>query len=192
MEGFPQEKVKKLANPQSFIPVKMICGIIASNEHFNKRAEEKLVQRYGVLDLESPLFSFDFTDYYEKQMGKNLKRKFLSFEKLIKPERLSTIKQETNRLEEEIRKELQASHRIVNLDPGYMTASALIMATTKDFSHRVPLQKGIYAHLEFLFGKEQIRTLDWTYPDFKSEEYQKYFLAVRRIYLSQLRKNSPK
>lgn len=192
MESFPQEKVTTLANPQSFIPVKMICGIIASNERIDQRAEEKLVQRYGVLDLKSPLFSFDFTDYYEKQMGKNLKRKFLSFEKLIEPEKLSAIKLETNRLEEEIREELQASNRIVNLDPGYMTSSALIMATAKDFSHRVPLQNGIYAHLEFLFGKDEVRMLDWTYPDFKSEDYQKYFLAVRRIYLSQLRKNSPK
>ena len=192
MEGFPQEKEIALANPQPFIPVKMICGIIASDERVNQRAEEKLVRCYGAMDLKSPLYPFDLTDYYEEQMGKNLKRQFLSFEKLIKPEKLSVIKRNTNRLEEEIREDLRASRRIVNLDPGYMTPSALIMATAKDFSHRVPLQYGIYAHLEFLFGKEEIRTLDWTYPDFKSEAYQDYFLAVRRVYLSQLKKISPK
>ena len=61
------------------------------------------------------------------------------------------------------------------------------MATAKDFAHRVPLQHGIYAHLELLFGKKMIRTLDWTYPDYKTEEYQKFFLAVRKIYLEQVK-----
>jgi hypothetical protein len=75
----------------------------------------------------------------------------------------------------------------VNLDPGYMTASALIMATAKDFSHRIPLQKGIYAHLELLFGKNDVKTLSWTYPDYRTEEYHRYFLEVRKIYLKQIK-----
>jgi len=91
-------------------------------------------------------------------------------------------------LEEEIREEFQALHRIVNIDPGYLTPASLIMATAKDFSHRIPLQNGIYAHLEFLFGKDKIHTLNWTYPDFKCKGYQEYFLEVRRLYLSQLNK----
>lgn len=153
---------------------------------------EGLVYRFGKLDSESPLFPFDFTDYYERQMGKNLKRKFVSFEDLIAPERLSEIKLETNRMEEEIREELRATQRIINLDPGFLTLSALIIATTKDFSHRIPLQNGIYAHLELLFGKEEVRMLDWTYPDFKTQEYQEYFLNIRRLYLSQQRKKSCK
>lgn len=176
-----------MAEPQPFIPVKLICGIIASKERTILRAKERLAQHYGEIDSSSPLFSFDFTDYYEKQMGKNLKRKFLSFKKLVEAERLCAIKQETNRLEEEIREEFQSLHRIVNLDPGYMTPASLIMATAKDFSHRIPLQNGIYAHLEFLFGKDEVRTLDWTYPDFKCKDYQEYFLDVRRFYLSQLK-----
>ena len=163
---------------------------MASQERTIKRSEERLIQIYGNPDSRSPLFSFNFTDYYEKQMGKNLKRKFLSFQNLIEPERLSTIKKDTNRLEEEIREEFQTLHRIVNLDPGYLTSASLIMATAKDFSHRIPLDDGIYAHLEFLFGKDEVRTLDWTYPDFRSEGYQVYFLEVRRLYLSQL-KNKP-
>ena len=77
--------------------------------------------------------------------------------------------------------------RIVNLDPGYFTAAALIMATAKDFSHRVPLRDGIYAHLEFLYSKNGIRRLDWTYPDFANPGYEAYFLEVRRAYLRQLK-----
>ncbi|MGD8534333.1 MAG: DUF4416 family protein [Candidatus Aminicenantes bacterium] len=175
-----------MTEPKPFSPVKLICGIIASEERFFKRAEERLVELYGALDLTSQFFEFDFTDYYEKQMGQNLKRKFVSFHNLVFPESLGEIKIRTNALEEEIKKELKAGKRIVNLDPGYMTASSLIMATAKDFAHRIPLQHGIYAHLELLFGKNDVRTLSWTYPDFETEGYQIFFLDVRRIYLSQI------
>lgn len=177
-----------MAEPRSFIPVKLICGIIAQNERWITRAEERLGQIYGVADLESPTFSFDFTDYYEKQMGKDLKRKFLSFGKLIDPARLSTIKLETNRLEDEIQKEIRSANRVANIDPGYLTTASLIMATAKNFAHRVPLRDGIYAHLEFLFGRDAVRPLEWTYPDFRNKGYQEFFLRVRRIYLSQIKK----
>lgn len=176
-----------MAEAKPFSLVKYICGIIASEEHVFKKGEGHLVQRYGPIDYASPLLEFNFTEYYEKQMGKNLKRKFLSFAELLPPEKLSEMKLRTNDLEEEIKKELKSAHRIVNLDPGYLTSSALIMATAKNFAHRIPLKQGIYAHLELLFGKGDIRTLSWTYPDFKTEEYQNFFREVRRIYLSQLR-----
>jgi hypothetical protein len=175
-----------MTEPKPFSQVKLICGIIASNEAVFKRAEERLVQLYGSVDTTSSLFVFNFTDYYEKQMGKNLKRKFLSFARLISPEKLGEIKLRTNGLEEEIREELKEGGRVVNLDPGYLTQAALIMATAKDFAHRIPVQQGIYAHLELLFGKKDAKILDWTYPDFRTEEYQKFFMEVRQIYLSQV------
>jgi len=176
-----------MAEAKPFSSVKLICGIISSRKAFFKKADEYLIQFFGPVDYESPLFEFDFTDYYEKQMGKNLKRKFLSFENLISPEKLSEIKLQTSKLEEKIGKELKENFRVVNLDPGYLTPSALIMATVKDFAHRIPLQHGIYAHLELLFSKKGIKTLGWTYPDFKSKGYQDFFIKVRRIYLAQLR-----
>jgi len=179
-----------MAEPKLFPQVKLVCGIIASQEPYFRRAEEELAELYGPVDKVSLLFNFNFTDYYQGQMGKSLKRKFLSFANLISPERLSEIKLQTNGLEEKIRKEFQASQRIVNLDPGYMTSSALVMATAKDFSHRIPLRDGIYAHLELLFSKKEVKVLSWTYPDYKTEGYQKFFLEIRQIYLSQLR-NSP-
>jgi hypothetical protein len=176
-----------MAEPKPFSQVKLVCGVIASQELYFRKAEEKSAELYGPVDKASPLFDFNFTDYYQDQMGKNLQRKFLSFANLISPERLSEIKLQTNRLEEEMRKEFQASQRIVNLDPGYLTPSALVMATAKDFAHRIPLRDGIYAHLELLFSKKEVRVLSWTYPDYKTKGYQKFFIEVRQTYLSQLR-----
>jgi len=170
-----------------FVPVKLICGMISSQNKVFKKSEDFLSDIYGPIDFYSPIITFTFTDYYEKEMGANLKRKFLSFKGLILPENISEIKIRTNELEEELKLESGATQRIINLDPGFLSASSLFMATTKDFAHRVPLQLGIYAHLELLFGKNEIRTLEWTYPDFKTESYQNFFKTVRKMYLEQLK-----
>jgi hypothetical protein len=176
-----------MAEAISFTPVKLFCGIIASRDEIFNRSTECLTDFFGPIDHSSPLLEFKFTDYYEKQMGEDLKRKFISFAKVVPPENLSEIKIQTNRLEEETKREFGSVKRIVNLDPGYLTASALIIATAKDFSHRIPLQKGIFAHLELLFGRNEVNTLSWTYPDFRTEEYQQFFLEVRKIYLKQIK-----
>lgn len=176
-----------MAEATPFTPVKLICGIIASRVDILSSSILSLTDIFGPIDHESPLMEFKFTDYYAKQMGEGLKRKFISFTELAKPEKLSGIKVRTNRLEVEIKQQFGSAKRIVNLDPGYLTASALIMATAKDFSHRIPLQKGIFAHLEFLFGRTGVKTLSWTYPDYRTEKYQNFFLEVRKTYLKQLK-----
>ncbi len=176
-----------MALPKPFSPVKLVCGIIFGDESLYGRAKSLLVEAFGPTDLESLPFDFDFTDYYEKDMGRGLKRRFMSFAKLTGPEKLAAIKIETNGFEERLRGEAGTGLRAVNLDPGYLTASALVMATAKDFSHRIPLDIGIYAHLELLFTKADARVLEWTYADMRQDGCKRFFLDVRRIYLAQLK-----
>ncbi len=176
-----------MAEAKPFDPVKLVAGVISSQDPYFERTEEALSVLYGPVDLKSPLFPFDLTDYYVQQMGKNLRRLFLSFAPLVSPEALSGIKIRTNSLEDEIRDSVAEKKRAANIDPGILTSSALFMATAKNFAHRVPLREGIYAHLEFLFTKNSIQFLPWTYPDFRQEGYRKFFLDARRIYLKQLR-----
>jgi len=175
-----------MAQAKAFTPAKLIVGLIAGEASVFEKTESVLVSLYGPADLRSPLFPFDLTDYYEEQMGRDLRRLFLSFAKLVPPDELGPIKVRTNALEEEIGRGYPARRRAVNIDPGILTASALIMGTAKDFAHRVPLTQGIYAHLELLFGKNQVRCLEWTYPDFRQQGYQDFFHDVRRLYLAQL------
>ena len=177
-----------MAEAKPFHPVKLVVGIISSQDGYFNRTEEALAALYGSIDLRSPFFPFNLTDYYDRQMGKGLRRMFLSFASLIPPESLSSIKTKTNSIEKEIERFFAGSSRPVNIDPGILTASALFMATAKDFSHRVPLQNGIYAHLELQFSKTAVHLLPWSYPDFRQEGYQAFFLEVRRVYLEQLRK----
>ena len=179
--------VSRTDDSPGFNPVKLICAVMSSSPETIASGKERLAELFGEIDAVSPLLPFDKTDYYEEQMGADLSRLFLSFTEIISPIEISNIKIRTNLLEAEMKKEAGSNRRVINLDPGYMTPSALIMATTKDFSHRIPLSEGIYAHLEFLFGKNDLRFLDWTYPDLRSDKYRAFFLNVRRTYLRQLR-----
>jgi len=174
-----------LAKP--FTPAKLIVGVIAAETPVFEKTESALVSQYGPTDLRSAFFPFDATDYYEPEMGVNLRRLFLSFSNLVPPDELGAIKVRTNALEDEIGRGHPALRRAVNIDPGILTGSALIMGTAKDFAHRVPLTRGIYAHLELLFKKNEARSLEWTYPDFRRQGYQDFFFEVRKLYLAQLR-----
>jgi hypothetical protein len=176
-----------MAQAKPFVSAKLIIGVISAEPDVFERTEKALVDLYGPGDLRSPLFPFNLTDYYKEEMGPNLGRLFFSFRNLVPPDGLAAIKVRTNALEEEIGRGHPALRRAVNIDPGIMTAAALFMGTAKDFAHRVPLTQGIYAHLELLFGKNEVRCLDWTYPDFRRPEYGVYFLEVRKVYLEQLR-----
>jgi hypothetical protein len=180
-------KHKNMAQPKAFAPVKLVCGVIYKEEALYEEVRRRLIGEWGTADMESPAFAFDLTDYYEPEMGPALKRKFMSFAGLVSPESLLGLKLWTNDLEEAIRRETGAAGRPVNIDPGYLTASALVMATAKDFSHRIPLGRGIYAHLEFLFTRTGVKTLDWTYPDFRRGPCQDFFRTVRELYLRRLR-----
>ena len=176
-----------MAQPKAFASVKLVCGVIYKEEALYEEVRRRLIREWGPVDMESPAFAFDLTDYYQPEMGTALQRKFMSFSRLVAPEILPQVKFRTIELEEAVRRETGAAGRPVNIDPGYLTASALVMATAKDFSHRIPLERGIYAHLEFLFTKTGVKTLDWTYPDYRRGPCQEFFRTVRELYLRRLR-----
>ncbi len=176
-----------MAQPKEFSPVKLICGVIYKEEALYGQAKRRLEAEWGRTDSESLAFPFDLTGYYEDQMGGGLLRRFMSFEALVAPEMLPEAKLWTNALEAAIRQERGVTGRPVNIDPGYLGPSALVMATAKDFAHRIPVARGIYAHLELLFTRTGVKTLEWTYPDLRREPPQAYFRGVREIYLRQLR-----
>jgi len=176
-----------MAYPKEFAPVKLICGVIYKEEGLYAEVRRRLEAAWGRADTESPAYPFDLTGYYEDEMGGGLLRRFLSFETLVAPESLPEAKLRAIELESLLREERGVAGRPVNIDPGHLSASAVVMATAKDFAHRIPLGRGIYAHLELLFTKTGVRTLDWTYPDLRREPPHVYLRGVRETYLRQLR-----
>jgi hypothetical protein len=163
--------------------VKLIIGLIFQNEEFLKKAEGILRRHFGAIDYESLIIPFSYTDYYRKEFGEGLKRKFLSFTKLVPSERLAAIKILTNKIETKLS---QKNSRQINIDPGYLTLAKLVLASTKDYSHRIHLDKGIFAEITLVYQKNSFQPREWTYPDYRSVEYAKIFQQIREIYRSQV------
>lgn len=165
-------------------PVKLFIGMIFNRDKFLKKTKDLLEDKLGAVDLESAPIKFDFTGYYEKEMGKNLLRQFISFKELITPSDLSSIKVFTNKTEGILSK--SQNRRTINLDPGYITESSLVLATTKAFPHRIYLDKGIFAEVTLRYEKGAFKPYDWTYPDYRSGVYADFFKKARGIYKQQL------
>ncbi len=168
--------------------VKLICGMLSGDVDLMRRARQMLRRWYGDVDEESETWPFDATDYYEPEMGPELKRMFVSFARLIDPGELAHIKAETNRLEAEICDQAGAlpEFRLVNLDPGYISLSKLVLATTKDYSHRVYIGDGMYAEATLYWQNGAWRAWPYTYPDYASDRYHAFFARVRDRLVAQL------
>jgi hypothetical protein len=169
-----------------FKKVKLFCGLIFSQSAAATQAKVLLGERFSAIDSQSPPIPVALTDYYQVEMGAPLYRQFISFEKLLAPETLPEIKIFTNSLEKQLAGD---GNRTINLDPGYISDANVIIATSKNHYHRVPLQRGIYAHLEYILKNKQLSFLPWTYPDFQTEEYLAFF---RQLYIlfKQIKQNS--
>ncbi len=170
-----------MATPRPAAKVKLIVGMLSNDTDLLDRAAHLLTKQFGPVDLPSRLWPFETTDYYQAEMGPKLKRQFICFTELIHPERLAEIKRITNDLEARICDDLLLSRqsRPVNLDPGYIGLSKLVLATTKDHAHRIYLQRGIYAEVTLKFEHDAWRPWPWTYPDYAAPSYHDFFNKVR-------------
>jgi hypothetical protein len=173
-----------MSQPQEPDPVKLVASVFSPHGEQIDSVITELIDIFGATDWVSPEIPFNRTQYYAKEMGWPLYRRFVSFEKLISAEHLPTIKLETNRVE---RQHLHGGKRRVNIDPGYISPERLILATGKNYVHRIYLSKGIYGDLTLVYQRGSFRALDWTYPDYAATETILMFNDVRKIYMNQIR-----
>ena len=176
-----------MAAIRDFNLVKLFAGVLISDIHLLPRAEQLLSDLYGPIDHRSGVIPFNFTNYYAKEMGVSVERVFFSFERLIEADQLPEIKRKTNALEEELARPKTTVTRPVNLDPGYLEHAKVILASTKNFYHRIYLGGGIFGEVTMHFRNNAYQFFPWTYPDYQSGAYQEFFLQVRKIYRTQLK-----
>ncbi|MBD3380854.1 MAG: DUF4416 family protein [candidate division Zixibacteria bacterium] len=170
-------------------PVKLICGLIYHEIDILREVTEVMIENFGSIDNESDVFDFDHTDYYQDEMGDKLTRKFVSFEKLIQPDRLAEMKTRANQIETQFARKNNGSRgRCVNIDPGYIELSKLVLASTKNFSHRIYLDRGIYGEVTLIRKGDSFIELPWTYPDYLNPVTLEFLENVRNTYKTQLRK----
>lgn len=164
--------------------VQLICSLFSPEEDLVLRCLRELESIFGATDWVSPAIFFDRTRYYEKEMGWPLHRRFAAFRELIRPEALVDAKIQTQELEERHTRE---GKRRVNVDPGYLSLERLVLATGKNYTHRIYLSRGVYADLTLVFQRGTFRGLEWTYRDYGSPEMIEILNGIRERYKARLR-----
>ena len=168
--------------------VKLIVGLIARDPEWFDLAAAPLADRFGAIDLRSDVIPFDLTHYYDDVMGTGLHRQFLAFESLVDPTVLPDAKLFANALELELAATIEADvPRPLNIDPGYITEAKLVLASAKNFTHRVCLRDGIYAEVTLHYRDDAWRPWPWTFPDYRTAAYHEFFQRVRNRLREQLK-----
>ena len=169
--------------PRKPAKARLIFSVLGINEKVVEETIGLLRKHFGPICTASEFLPFDRTTYYEPEMGKDLVRRFVVFQDLIDQSRLPQVKLWSNELEKQLRSQ---SGRTVNLDPGYVCAERLVLATGKNFTHRIYLGSGIYADLTLMFFKKSFRPMEWTYPDYADGSVISFLNKVREDYMVQL------
>ncbi|MFO0752148.1 MAG: DUF4416 family protein [Thermodesulfovibrionales bacterium] len=156
----------------------LVAGILYVQESRYDEALRDLDACFGEAVMETPPLPWDYSPYYRNEMGEPLYRRFVFFKELIEQDALAPIKLLTNRIEQKFTFE---GKRTVNLDPGYLTPAKLVLASTKDFSHRVYLKDGIFAEVTLMYEKGLFIPHKNTYRDYIDERFQRYFYLARNL-----------
>ncbi len=164
------------------LPVKLFIGMLTARPELFASCAGNLCERYGPIEYESPARPWDITDYYREEMGSGIQRKFLFFERTMDPGLLPAIKQFTNSLERAHGvPENTRLRRSINLDPGYITEAKVVLASTKDFSHRLYIGDSIYAEVTLRYQAKERSFLphEFTFPEFRAQAYLDLFNRMR-------------
>jgi hypothetical protein len=172
-----------LSKPKEPVPAKLGIGLIYKEKTTAESGWLTIQKTWGAIDFFSEVRPFDYTGYYEEEMGRPLYRRWAFFRELVPQERLAEIKWQA--LEIEKQWTIDGKRRL-NLDPGLITAERLVLATGKNFSHRIYLGRGIFGDLTLIFSKKTYQSLAWTYPDYKDEQAIGMFNMIREKYLRQI------
>jgi hypothetical protein len=173
-----------MSAPQPPQPARLIVSVLLRDRDRLPAVTDALSRRLGPVAGVGSWLPFPFTDYYTAEMGKPLSRSLLSFSSPIRQSDLAAVKRFTNRLEGQFSQE---GRRTVNLDPGYLLGARFVLASGKNFAHRIYIGGGIYADLTLLFSNGRFQPLPWTYPDYREAALQDQLAAIRTRYLAELR-----
>lgn len=167
-------------------PARLIVSVLASDPVHLGHARQQLIERLGPLEEEIGPLPFDFTSYYDRELGKGVKRWLWVFSDLVDGSCLLRIKLLVNELEQT---HSEAGCRTFNLDPGLMTLGNFVLATGKNNAHRIYLGEGIFADLTLIYRSGTYRPLEWTYPDYADSQLIDILNTLRENYKCRLAQN---
>lgn len=175
-----------MAAPREAEPVKLLVGMLSAFPDALKVAEQRLAERWGDISVATEAAPHEFTNYYAREMGGPLLRRFVAFRQRIGPGDLAGVKLATNGIE----RALAATgcwdvERPVNLDPGIVTPAKLVLASCKDYAHRIYLADGVCGEVTLSYVGRAWQSYPWTYPDYRTAEYHAFFDQVRAELMTQ-------
>lgn len=173
--------------PSRPLPVKPLVSLIFSQPSLETAVFQELAGFLGPPDMVSGWLQFNQTHYYNPEMGADLRRRLAVFLHLADPVDLCQWKTLTNALEQRLS---LGGRRLVNLDPGYLSRERLVLATGKNYTHRLYLGQGLYGEVTLMYQRGDWQALPWTYPDYAGPEIKDFLRQARQKYLWQL-KNLP-
>lgn len=159
-------------------PALLFIGILYSDTKIFDRSKEILERNFGDISLVSPSIPWNYSSYYKDELGSPLFRQFIFFKNLFDPGFLADIKLKTNEIEDALSSE---GKRRINLDPGYLTLSKIVLASTKNYAHRIYIGKGIYAEVTLIYKGGIYKPHLYTYRDYQDKTYIDIFINARAI-----------
>src|SRR5215467_3414757 len=181
----PERRKLIMGTVQPPAQVKLFCALLVAPTLPLDEIEIVLAETYGVIVLRSTPMPFTQTTYYEREMGANLTRLYIAFDPLVNIAALAAVKHTTNRLE--ARWSTPQGQRRVNIDPGYLDLAKVVLASTKDHSHRLYIGGGIFAEVTLRYRQHAFQPWEWTYPDYRVPAALTFFHHLRELYKRQLR-----
>lgn len=176
-----------MSRPRPPAPAKLVVGMFMHRKELFETCAAELARHIGDLDIVGPWMPFDYTSYYEREMGAPLFRRMIVFKPLILQDELSNIKLATNALEDRHR---HLDKRQINIDPGYLLLERFVLASGKNFSHRIYIGRDIYADLTLIYRHGGFKTLPWTYPDYADSLMRDFLSRVRAKYVLDLKRQN--
>ncbi len=171
-----------MAKPRAHPPALLLTAIFSRHDSALEWTIQKLQEAWGTIGLISPRFDHGETQYYESEMGLGLKKQFLVWPGIFDPQRLPEIKLFTNDLEARLAQEhIYSEPRPINIDPGYVTLTKLVLASAKDRAHRLYMADGIYAEECLYYLDHRWQARPWTYPDYQRADVQAVFVEARKM-----------
>lgn len=166
------------------------AALMFPDEELYQKSLELLKNRFGEILGMGEIFKVtDFTNYYVKEFGEDLKKQFMIFKTPQSVEKLYQSKIWSNEIETSI-KEPENDKRYVNIDPGYLDLSKFVLYSSKDFSHRLYQGEGIFAEVTMLFMHGKFHKLGWTYNDYWNEMNRKFLRKMRTEIVKMTRNKS--
>ncbi len=159
--------------------VQLIAFVLQKGENWNADVIEALEKTWGPIRHRGKLFAFDKTGYYEPEMGTDLYRGVVSFEKTIPAETIALEKERSNALELSLATGQMDVARCVNIDIGYMDLDKVVLPSYKRGPYKLYAGRGVWLDMLLNYSKGTFHPTKWAFEDFVRNPYQHDLQLIR-------------